>query len=56
VRVQETQVETSKFALLGAHQPFDSVLTTYYNINSASSAPFSQLQGKHPGSSNLAEG
>jgi outer membrane protein TolC len=45
VRVQETQVETSKFALLGAHQPFDPVLTTYYNINSASSAPFSQLQG-----------
>jgi outer membrane protein TolC len=45
VRVRETQVETSKFALLAAHQPFDPVLTTYYNINSASSAPFSQLQG-----------
>jgi outer membrane protein len=45
VRVQETQVESSKFALLGAHAPFDPVLTTYYNINSSSSAPFSQLQG-----------
>src|ERR1017187_5149733 len=56
VRVQETQIESSKFALLGAHAPFVSVLTTYYNINSASTAPFSQLQGKHPGSSNLAEG
>jgi outer membrane protein TolC len=43
--VQETQVESSKFALLGAHAPFDPVLTTYYNINSSSSAPFSQLQG-----------
>jgi outer membrane protein TolC len=45
VRVQETQVETSKFSLLGAHQPFDPVLTSYYNVNSSSSAPFSQLQG-----------
>src|ERR1700724_3524264 len=45
VRIQETQIESSKFALLGAHAPFDPVLTAYYNINSASSAPFSQLQG-----------
>jgi outer membrane protein len=45
VRVQETQIETSKFSLLGAHQPFDPVLTSYYNVNSSSSAPFSQLQG-----------
>ena len=28
VRVQETQIETSKFSLLGAHQPFDPVLTS----------------------------
>jgi outer membrane protein len=45
VRVQETLVESSKFALLAAHQPFDPVLTTYYNVNSSSSAPFSVLQG-----------
>ncbi len=45
VRVQETQIESSKFALLGAHAPFDPVITTFYNVNSSSSAPFSQLQG-----------
>ncbi|HEY4762571.1 MAG TPA: TolC family protein [Candidatus Sulfotelmatobacter sp.] len=45
VRVQETQIESSKFALLGAHAPFDPLLTAYYNVNSSSSAPFSQLQG-----------
>ena len=45
IRVQETQIESSKFALLGAHQPFDPLLTSYYNVNSSSSAPFSQLQG-----------
>ena len=28
VRVQETQVETSKFALLGTHAPFDPLVTT----------------------------
>ena len=28
VRMQETQVESSKFALLGAHAPFDPVLTS----------------------------
>jgi outer membrane protein len=45
VRVQETQIESSKFALLGTHSPFDPVLTAYYNVNSSTSAPFSQLQG-----------
>jgi outer membrane protein len=45
VRVQETQIESSKFALLGVHAPFDPLLTAYYNVNSSSSAPFSQLQG-----------
>src|SRR5271169_2607739 len=45
VRIQETQVEFSKFTLLGAHQPFDPVLTSSYNINSATSQSFSQLQG-----------
>jgi hypothetical protein len=32
VRIQETQIETSKFALLGAHAPFDPLLTAYYNV------------------------
>ncbi len=45
VRVQEARIESSKFAVLGAHAPFDPLLTAYYNINSSSSAPFSQLQG-----------
>jgi outer membrane protein TolC len=45
VRVQETQIESSKFGLLGAHSPFDPLLTAYYNVNSSTSAPFSQLQG-----------
>ena len=45
VRIQETQIESSKFALLGVHSPFDPLLTSYYNVNSSSSAPFSQLQG-----------
>jgi outer membrane protein len=45
VRIQETQVEFSKFALLGAHAPFDPLLTTSYNVNSSTSPPFSQLQG-----------
>ncbi len=45
VRVQETRVETSKFLQLGAHQPFDPVVTSLYNLNSYSSAPFSELQG-----------
>src|ERR1700722_7414785 len=45
VRIQETQVESLKLALLGAHAPFDPVLTALYNVNSSSSAPFTQLQG-----------
>jgi len=45
VRIQETQVETSKFSLLGAHKAFDPLLNALYNVNSLSSAPFSQLQG-----------
>lgn len=45
VRVQETQIDSARFALLGAHQPFDPVITSFYNVNSSSSAPFSQLQG-----------
>ncbi len=45
VRVQETQIDSARFALLGAHSPFDPVITSFYNVNSSSSAPFSQLQG-----------
>src|SRR5579872_5465708 len=45
VRVQETQVESSKFALLGAHSPFDPVVTSSYNVNSTSASPVSTLQG-----------
>ena len=29
VRVQETQIDSAKFALLGAHQPFDPVITDF---------------------------
>jgi len=45
VRVQETQVESSKFALLGAHSPFDPIVTSSYNVNSTSASPVSTLQG-----------
>lgn len=51
VRVQETTVESSKFTLLGAHAPFDPVLTSSYNVTSTISPPFSLLQGT--GSSNV---
>jgi len=45
IRVQETQVEFSKFSLLGAHAPFDPLLSSSYNISSITSPPYSQLQG-----------
>jgi outer membrane protein len=45
VRIQETQVEFSKFSLLGAHAPFDPLLTSYYNVNSSTFSAVSQLQG-----------
>jgi len=45
VRVQETQVESSKFALLGAYSPFDPSITSSYNVNSTSAPPVSTLQG-----------
>ena len=51
VRVRETQVETSKFSLLGAHGPFDPVLSSVDNINSTTSPPYTFLQGT--GSSNV---
>src|SRR5215469_9341999 len=45
VRVQETQVESSKFSLLGAHAPFDPIVTSSYNVNNTSIQATSQLQG-----------
>ncbi len=51
VRVRETQVQTSKFSLLGAHGPFDPVLSSVDNINSTTSPPYTFLQGT--GSSNV---
>ena len=45
VRIQETQVESSKFTLLGAHAPFDPVVTSTDNITSTISPPFTVLQG-----------
>src|SRR5271166_5962758 len=45
VRVQETQVETLKFALLGAHSPFDPTVTSSYNVTNTTTPPVSALQG-----------
>jgi outer membrane protein len=45
VRIQQAQVESSKFALLGAHAPFDPLLTSLFNVSSSISPPFSTLQG-----------
>src|SRR4029077_4124486 len=45
VRVQETQVESSKFTLLGAHAPFDPLITSTDNIIGSISPPFAFLQG-----------
>jgi len=45
VRVQETQVEFSKFALLGAHSPFDPLVTGSLNGNNTTSPPFTTLGG-----------
>jgi len=42
VRIQETQVDFSKFALLGAHAPFDPAVTGSY-ITSNSTSPRSPL-------------
>ena len=45
VRVQETQVETSKFALLGTYQPFDPKLESVLDVNRVSSPGYTELQG-----------
>jgi outer membrane protein len=51
VRVQETQMESSKFVLLGAHSPFDPTVTGSYNLTDTTAPPVSQLQGT--GGSNI---
>ena len=43
--LQETQVESLKFNLLSAHQPFDPMLQSTLNINRYSTPSYSQLQG-----------
>jgi len=45
VRVQETDVEFSKFNLLGAHAPFDPLITGSYNANNTTSPPFTTIGG-----------
>jgi outer membrane protein len=45
VRVQEAQVESDKFALLRAYQPFDPQLQSVFNVNRYSYAGTNQLQG-----------
>jgi outer membrane protein len=45
VRVQETQVELSKFSLLAAHAPFDPIVTSSYNITDQTIQATSLLQG-----------
>ena len=45
VRMQQTQVDTSKFALLGAHSPFDPIITSTDNIIASIQPPFTLLQG-----------
>ena len=51
VRVQETQVESSKYALLGAHAPFDPLITSTGSFLDTVSPPFTLLQGT--GSTNV---
>lgn len=43
VRVQEGDIESSKFALLGAHAPFDPIIGSVDNITGTISPPFAFL-------------
>ncbi len=45
IRIEETQVEAQKFALLGAYKPFDPLIQSSGNINRLSYSGVSQLQG-----------
>jgi outer membrane protein len=44
VRIQETQVEDSKFSLLRAYAPFDPALQAVFNVNRFSSQPYQITQ------------
>jgi outer membrane protein TolC len=50
IQVQETQVESAKFSLLRAYQPFDPTLQSVALVNRYSYPGFSQIQG--PGTFN----
>jgi outer membrane protein len=45
IRIEETQIETQKFTLLGAYQVFDPLIQSSLNVNRYSSPGYSQLQG-----------
>jgi outer membrane protein TolC len=45
IQIEEMQIESQKFTLLGAFQPFDPVLQSSLNVNRYSSPVYSQLQG-----------
>jgi len=45
VQIDETQIETQKFNLLGQFQPFDPIIQSGLNINRTSSPAYSQIQG-----------
>jgi len=45
IRIEETQVEAQKFALLGAYKPFDPLMQSIGNVNRYSYSGVSQLQG-----------
>lgn len=45
VRIQETQIDFSKFSLLGAHSPFDPVVTGSYFSNNTASPTGTSIDG-----------
>ena len=45
MQIEETQIETNKFLLLAAFQPFDPLLQSSLNINRSSNPSYFQLQG-----------
>jgi outer membrane protein len=45
IRIQETRVESQKFALLGAFRPFDPQFQSVANVNRYSYSSYTQLQG-----------
>lgn len=45
IRLDESQIESRKFALLSTFQPFDPSLQSFLQVNRSSSPTYSQLQG-----------